>query len=305
MDFKHLFGMGMHTSASGKGRKTDKVSTAGAHELFLEYEGFLSPPSSRPRKLSTATPKVAQGGTKELRLDTKLNVFGHMSRDSKTSCDKPPTQNSGLRDSFEDAPSRPRTIPARQKKSLFSRNRSTRVEQEDSSKRKPNLSLACPPEQEKTSNNLTAGWLRRCISTTSKSHQPSPPPPLPLPLPSPFMKLPPADRFPVFDENDLTALPALPVYEKEPPKPPEKVPSGAAARAAAAAQNEVLDTMRNLRLAEPKLTRDSESGVGIEVRDRGEIVTDIYIPIVRKGKGSFHLYDTSANRCCRSFECAS
>lgn len=85
-------------------------------------------------------------------------------------------------------------------------------------------------------------------------------------------------------------MPILPSYKEERYRSPAEFPSGAAARAAAAAQHEVLDTIRNLRLTEPKVTGDSESGVGIEVRDAGDIVTefDFDFPVVRRGRSIRH-----------------
>lgn len=98
---------------------------------------------------------------------------------------------------------------------------------------------------------------------------------------------PPYDGSLVFEDGDFTALPAMPgcAIELEPSKPSLNLASGAAARAAAAAQNEILDSMRNITLAESHLTRDSESGVGIEVRDGGETMAefDFDIPVVRQG----------------------
>ena len=96
-----------------------------------------------------------------------------------------------------------------------------------------------------------------------------------------------------YNDEDFTALPVFPGSETAPPgpigfskasEPPEKFASGAAARAAAAAQNELLDALKHIRLAEPKVTRDSESGVGIEVRSHGDSTVDIGIPVVRKGE---------------------
>ena len=96
-----------------------------------------------------------------------------------------------------------------------------------------------------------------------------------------------------YNEEDFTALPVFPGSESAPPEsidlpgtsePPEKLTSGAAARAAAAAQNELLDALRHMRLTESKVTRDSESGVGIEVRTHGESTVDMGIPVVRKGE---------------------
>ena len=96
-----------------------------------------------------------------------------------------------------------------------------------------------------------------------------------------------------YNEEDFTALPVFPGSETAPPgsidlpgtsEPPEKLTSGAAARAAVAAQNELLDALKHMRLTEPKVTRDSESGVGIEVRTHGEPTVDMGIPVVRKGE---------------------
>ena len=89
----------------------------------------------------------------------------------------------------------------------------------------------------------------------------------------------------IFEDDDFDALPALPGCAVEPPRPSLNFASGTAARAAAAAQNEILDSMRNITLAESHLERDSESGVGIEVRDGGETIAefDFDIPVVRLG----------------------
>ena len=98
---------------------------------------------------------------------------------------------------------------------------------------------------------------------------------------------PPFDGSLIFEDDEFSALPALPgcAIEPEPSRPSFNLSSGAAARAAAAAQNEILESMRDLTLAEPDVTRDSESGVGIEVRDGGETMDefDFDIPVVRQG----------------------
>lgn len=65
--------------------------------------------------------------------------------------------------------------------------------------------------------------------------------------------------------------------------------SGAAARAAAAAQNEFSSSARTLvtradnRFNNLKPTEDSESGIGIELRDRMEDSTEAAVPVVRQG----------------------
>ena len=104
---------------------------------------------------------------------------------------------------------------------------------------------------------------------------------------------PPSAPWYCYNEEDFTALPVFPGSETAPPEPidlpatsepSEKLASGAAARAAVAAQNELLDALKHIRLSEPKVTRDSESGVGIEVRTHGESTVDMGVPVVRIGK---------------------
>ena len=69
---------------------------------------------------------------------------------------------------------------------------------------------------------------------------------------------------------------------------PRNPVGGAAARAAAAAQNEVQISARsstlrdNSRLAEPKVNTDTESGVGIEIRDQPDEV-ELTFPVARTG----------------------
>ena len=275
MDFKHILSRNKRSSAPEKRRKPEKGSIAGAHELFLEYEGFLSPSSSRPpRPAAPAQRFPPPPGAAELHPEIKGNLSTEISRDLKEFCDKSRKSIPPRRETVEEIHSEPKRIPSRRKKGLFSLSRPTREQHPDKSS---NSLLLYTSEPGNSSHSPNLGWIWRCISTTSKTRQPSPPPS--------FTTVPPCYECPSFDDDDLTALPVLPGYEKELPPSPEEPswPSGAAARAAAAAQNEVLDTMRNLKVAEPKLTRDSESGVGIEIRDRAEGITDFDIPMVRKG----------------------
>ena len=67
----------------------------------------------------------------------------------------------------------------------------------------------------------------------------------------------------------------------KPPRIPDDLTSGAAARAAAANQNEILESVRNLMVIDSKIPGDSESGIGIDSRDRGEENED---DVVRKGE---------------------
>ena len=85
--------------------------------------------------------------------------------------------------------------------------------------------------------------------------------------------------------NDVSDMPPMP------PRPFIHRSNGAAARAAAAAQNELLRPTRSYksaskdsRLVEPKITRDSESGIGIDLRDREEDTTLVDVPVSRLGQ---------------------
>lgn len=109
------------------------------------------------------------------------------------------------------------------------------------------------PEQKTSLRPKTPRWVRRCFSSTFHHHR------RPLALPNSYHESP--------FENDYLISP-LPGSGIDPPKIPEDLNSGAAARAAAASQNEILESIRISRLAESKIQRDSESGIGIEIRDQ-------------------------------------
>lgn len=113
------------------------------------------------------------------------------------------------------------------------------------------------------------GWLRRCMSTTlGRRHR------------AQNTANPPRDGRPLRNRAEMLPIPGIGI---EPPQVPDSTTSGAAARAAAAAQNEMLEPTRNMRLSEPIVTKDCESGIGIEVRDRGGESTNSTTPVVRKG----------------------
>lgn len=62
----------------------------------------------------------------------------------------------------------------------------------------------------------------------------------------------------------------------EPPIFPNDMYAGAAARAAAAAQNEMARVERDsAKLSDARLPQDSESGIGIDLRDRSEELSDV------------------------------
>lgn len=277
MDLRNMFSRSKHTSTSEKRRIADKFSGVGAHELFLEYDEFLGPSKPPPRRPSMevtkhVTPRIT--GT-DHKSDTKL--LQDLSRDSEISYEGSRKSFSGLRDAIDDPRPYPSRVSSRRRKGLFSLKRSTREEPhvypDQHSQSPPRYVLA----QENIGRSPTRGWLRRWISSKSRGY-PSPT--------SRFATIPPYYGRLIPENEDYTALPTLLGHEIKPYTAQENLPSGAAARAAAAAQNEILDSIRNLRLVESKDTGDSESGVGIEVRDCGDsaIDFDLDIPIVRKSK---------------------
>lgn len=121
-------------------------------------------------------------------------------------------------------------------------------------------------EDRKPSHSKPSRWLRRCVSAKLR-HQRRPPGTLQA-----------GDGLLVHTDYPQSPMPGNGI---EPPLIPENLASGAAARAAAATGNEILESVRNLRLTEPKIHRDSESGIGIEMRDREE--ESMEVPIPRKG----------------------
>ncbi|KAL8708236.1 MAG: hypothetical protein Q9220_006813 [cf. Caloplaca sp. 1 TL-2023] len=96
-----------------------------------------------------------------------------------------------------------------------------------------------------------AGWLRRCMSSTFRHRRRT----------SEVSSRP---STALWTQQD-SFLPKPPVGVN-PPTLPENTSGGTAARAAAAAQNEMLDYMRRLRAKERHVREDSESGVGIDTR---------------------------------------
>lgn len=79
----------------------------------------------------------------------------------------------------------------------------------------------------------------------------------------------------------------IPGHGLEPPVFPNDIYSGAAARAAAAAQNQMAKAEREAaKTVDIHLTQDSESGIGIDLRDRSEL-SDAELALLRLGKDSY------------------
>lgn len=257
-----------NTSEANKRRRSS--GTGCAHEGFLEHEGFLSPEA--PIQPAKPTP-------------SHTNIFYQFSH-GKTSEDSGRASSSTNqlqpRQSFSSASgvtARSGTsifnVSKRSKRNVLSFGRSVdETSQDRMSHGRSRQSLLS--EQDPTMRSPS--FLRRCMSIKPQGRPSTPSTPLPaynesaprqhhLPAPVPEFGL-------------------VPGFGYEPPRPPTDLSSGAAARAAAAAQNEILATMRNLSLAEPRITRDSESGVGIEVRDCTEGLVGSEMLVVRQGNYS-------------------
>ncbi|KAI9872803.1 MAG: hypothetical protein M1830_001178 [Pleopsidium flavum] len=139
-------------------------------------------------------------------------------------------------------------------------------------------STSCNTAPKPSSHSRASVWLRRAASTSFRHRRDS----STLPSPTYDHKL--------YNYNVTSPVPGS---GSEPPILPYDPASGAAARAAAAAQNEMLGAGRVLllrdetRLGEPKLTRDSESGIGIDIRDRTDDTAESQTAVVRKDPTSY------------------
>ena len=272
-----MFSRGKGTSSSDKKKQKEKTKP-GAHELFLEYEGFLAPSKHRPRTPSAHSSKTSAPLTYGEHNGHSSKLSEDTPRSSTASSSRPRKSVSSSGDANDASRSQPKRTPSQRTKNLFSFGKTTHGEPR---RHINNFSRPGPnyvAEKEALAQSNTSGWLRSCMNTTSKHRSPTP---------SSSMTPPPSyDGSLIFEEeDDITALPALPGGAMEPARPSLNLASGAAARAAAAAQNEILDFMQKITLAERDVTRDSESGVGIEVQDSGETIAefDFDIPVVRQG----------------------
>ncbi|EAW09760.1 F-box/WD repeat-containing protein [Aspergillus clavatus NRRL 1] len=82
-------------------------------------------------------------------------------------------------------------------------------------------------------------------------------------------------------QTPTAPVPPIPSRALGPPALPNNIYAGAAARAAAAAQNELAKAERDFMMSfNTKLTRDSESGIEIDLRDRSEL-SEIDLAFVR------------------------
>lgn len=166
-----------------------------------------------------------------------------------------PTKDSSREHIIDDF--RPRTSGSKRHKVVLS----PIVSQQSKTSTNPRI------EDSSASHSKASEWLRRCVSATFRHPC----------RPSTSLQ---SHDDASFHVDYLTA--PIPGIGIEPPIIPDNLTSGAAARAAAATQNEILECVRNLRLTEPHIRRDSESGIGIEMRERG--TDSIDIPIPRKGE---------------------
>ena len=294
--FKSVFSKRRRHSAVDRSKELEKNITQGSYEPCLEeedeflYEGYGQPSNALPSRPSTSLPRHATPQSSKSPQGSAISFFEETLLASTATHTRPHTSFSGVGDAIEEFRSHLTRALSRRKRSNFSLNRSTGGEHGEYIHK---YSESCPAytvEQESAARPQTSGWLRRRLSTTAGQARP----PASSIFTSPQFHFTARPSYSYDDEN-FTALPSFPGVESEPPKPPEKIASGAAARAAAAAQNEIIDSLRNIRLTEPKVTMDSESGVGIEVRNRGESTVEFDIPVVRQGEISIRMQNYSSN----------
>ena len=261
--------------ATSSDKKVKKEKEKGAHELFLEYEGFLAPPKPKPKPKPRPESSLSKRST-PLTYEEFLREQGLIALPEDSVRNSTVSHRRPRKDVSDGSRSQPKRTSSQRTKSFLAFGKTPHDEPGPSihnfSRPGPNYVA----EKEASSQSHTSGWLRRCMSNSLK-HRPSTPPSM-TPPPS-------YDSSLIFDDADFTALPALPGCTTESTRPSFNLASGAAARAAAAAQNEILDSMRNISLGESHLRRDSESGVGIEIGDDGETIAefDFDIPVVRQG----------------------
>jgi len=281
---RNLLSRKRRASTSEKKEKPDKQLTQGAHELFLGNEGFLSP--TRPPRPSTSVSSLAashssrlSNGHTDKQSEEALRFSASRTRSHKSF--------SSHADTVVEFPSLPLRATSSRKQALFSFRGSAHEQPKGRPDEKAEWPLRNDPEPDPKPWPTTSSWLRRLMSTASRQTRSPPPSFTPGYHPPTYTMEAPYYRYSIYDDDNLTALPSFSDRENGPRKMlEEKIAKGAAARAAVAAQNELYESIRNMRLGEARVTRDSESGVGIEVRDRGEVMSDTDIPVVRKGKDS-------------------
>lgn len=138
-------------------------------------------------------------------------------------------------------------------------------------RQKPRPNPNKKPSDISPSESRVTKWLRRCADSNYPRQRRS--------SVAPYAH----ENAPLQIEHCQAPIPGIGI---EPPIIPDDPTSGAAARAAAATQNEILEFARNLKLVEVRM--DTESGIGIEMQNKSE--ETINAPIARKG---IYIYDHS------------
>ena len=270
---RRLFSRRRRLSTHEKATKKEIFSPE-SHELSLESEGPLPSDDRALRRPSTSFSRATTCRPSILYSENAPSPPGETLGSYSDAYNHPRKSFSGLRRATTASQSVMHSAPKRRKNStlLF---RKSADEPGDGRSRWTRASLDQRQEHEEHMRRpSTSGWLERLKSTNFKSYdrtsiwQPDLPPfevlngnrHLPSPIP---------------DFGEIRG------FTHEKPKPRTDISSGAAARAAAAAQNELLESMRKMRLSEMRVARDSESGIGIE---RADSTVDLEGPVVRQGK---------------------
>jgi len=268
--FTGIFSRKRRPSSDEKINKRNEISRS--HESFLESEGFLSPPNSTPlpsalRRPSTPLSRFAATRTSSALPNQAANSSEEKSRISSSTYERPRKSFSGLSRQTLDSVLTATTSSTKQKTGFFPFGR---VGGEVSDEELKNNAWV---EEHAHTDRPTSSWLRRCMGST-RGAQRRPHTPVTSLL---------AYSDPRYHDSHLPApipdfgiVPGL-GHEQMGQRPNQS--SGAAARAAAAAQNELLESMRNVKLVDAHVSHDSESGIGIE---RADTLLDLTVPVIRQ-----------------------
>lgn len=190
---------------------------------------------------------------------TSSDITFHEAKSHTASIRKPRASFSGFGRAVVDLRTFPKRVASQRRKSLVSPNYTIHDEPQYEFQKMPSadrqLSTESPVWIEEFYSHpqpRAPGWLRRCVSTTFRhrrrtSDNPSRPATAKWAQPDP-------------------SYPPIPITDVAPPTLLRDNSGGKAARAAAAAQNEMLDYIRKFRTQECNVRGDSESGVGIDTR---------------------------------------
>ena len=268
MDIHSKLPWSKRPSAAKKKSHTEKPR---AHELFLEYEGYLPPSHSRSQKRPGVANSHLPSSNRKPHTNHTSKRSEVLSREhSKIASDRRqnPTGDASRVES--------RRTHSQRKRGVFALDTSLRREDSAHPPSKSSTLYALNRDGDE-GRHSTSSWFLRCIGTAFKK-QPSPPPS--------FTTIPPYYDSPLYQSDDFTALPALPGYEEKEGRVSRTVANDVEAptKDKCSVDYEMIRNMRTLNVSGNDISGDRESGIGIEVQDRGEAVPVAEIPVVRLSK---------------------